>query len=98
MHVASYRACFRLDMGHEKHASSEWIADQKCSRDYIEKEGLSVHDTTHAGPLKAVQLSSASSTKDHSGDRVAADVWDEPHGLGEPSVTTVLVGGPERQT
>ena len=67
------------------------------SRDYIEKEGLAVHETTRHNPLGAGPQSSASSVKNHSSERVTAGNWDELHGLGEPSSTTVLVSGSERQ-
>lgn len=73
-------------------------ADELFS-EYLEKEGLTSHDTSLLRePLRAGGQSSASSVKEHLSERVAEDVLcDGPRGPRELSSTTLLVGA-ERGT
>lgn len=68
-----------------------------CPSEYIEKEGLTSHDTSLLRePLRTGGQSPTSSVKENMSERVGDGVCEGPRGLGEElSSTTVLVGASE---
>lgn len=74
------------------------MVTDRCASEYIEKEGLTDHDTLRLRePPRTGGPSSASSVKENINESVADGVCDGPSGLGELSSTTVLVGAREVQ-
>lgn len=70
------------------------------NREYIEKEGLTNHETSLLRePVRTGGESSASSVKENISERVVDVVGDGPSGLGEAlSSTTGLVGASDSHT